>query len=193
MTATTHTTPATTPARPWRARAAWAASFLGFPIGGLAGIAVVGPVASTGAAVLGGAATGLVIGLAQALATRALPGRERLPLLGWPLATAAGVGAGLALGATTVGFATTLPALALQGLLTGLVVGPLQALVLPAAAGRRRWLWAAAAPVLFAIGWTVTTLAGIGVEAQFTTFGATGALVHTALAGLLLRAVLRRR
>ncbi len=149
--------------------------------------------ASTGAAAVGGAVTGLVIGLAQALAVRTLRDRDRLPVLAWPLATAAGVGAGLALGATAVGFATTLPALALQGLLTGLLVGPLQALALPAATGRDRLLWAAAAPVLWATGWAVTTLAGVGVDAQFTVFGATGALVHTALAGLLLRAVLRRR
>ena len=39
---TTTAPAATATARPWRARAAWAASFLGFPIGGLAGIAVVG-------------------------------------------------------------------------------------------------------------------------------------------------------
>ena len=184
----------TTPARTVRrGRLAWAASFLAFPVGGLVGTAVAGPVASTPAALLGGAATGAVIGLAQALATRALPdARQHLPAARWTLATAIGGGIGLALGATAVGFATTLPALALQGALTGLLVGPLQALALPAAAGARRWLWALAGPALWAAGWTVTTLAGVGVDAQFTVFGATGALTWTVLAGLLLRAVLRR-
>ena len=59
-------------------------------------------------------------------------------------------------------------------------------------AGARRWPWAAAAPALLAVGWTVTTVAGVGVDAQFTTFGATGALTYTVLAGVLLRAVLPR-
>ena len=178
----------TAPGPDLRGRLAWGASFLAFPVAGLAGAAVAGPVDTPLAALLGGAVTGLVIGAGQALASRALrrPGR-RLPALRWIGATAVGVGVGLALGASAVGFATTLPALALQGALTGLVAGPLQALALPA--GARRLPWAAAAPLLFAAGWTVTTLAGVGVDARFTTFGATGALTYTLLAGLLLRRV----
>ncbi len=186
------------PARPrpstgpdWPGRAAWAASFLGFPIGGLVAIGVVGRVDSPVAALVGGAVTGVVIGAAQALATRALRDRRRrLPFAAWTAASAVGFAAGLTLGESAVGFDTALGSLALQGALTGAVVGPLQALALPA--GSRRWPWAAAAPVLLAVGWTVTTLAGVGVDAQFTTFGAIGALTHTVLAGLLLRLVLPR-
>src|SRR3954447_21491972 len=107
-----------------------------------------------------------------------------------PTATTVGTAVGLTLGASAVGFSTSLGALALQGALAGAVLGPLQALALRP--GARRWPWAAAAPVLLAAGWTVTTLAGVGVDAQFTTFGAAGALTYTALAGLLLRAVLPR-
>ncbi|CAN5536049.1 hypothetical protein BH24ACT11_BH24ACT11_04350 [soil metagenome] len=49
-----------------------------------------------------------------------------------------------------------------------------------------------AAPALWAAGWTVTTLAGVDVDvdvdvdAQYTVFGATGAITYSALAGLLL-------
>src|SRR3954471_11597635 len=126
-----------------RGRAAWASSFLGFPIGGLAAIAAVGRVDSPTAALVGGAVTGLVIGGAQALATRALRDRgRRLPPVAWIAATTVGTAVGLALGASAVGFSTSLGALALQGALTGVVLGPLQALALPGgvaavAVGRR--------------------------------------------------------
>jgi hypothetical protein len=42
-------------------------------------------------------------------------------------------------------------------------------------------------PALWALGWTVTTLAGIQVGEQFTVFGSTGALTVSALLGLLLQ------
>ncbi|AJF69338.1 hypothetical protein [Streptomyces vietnamensis] len=39
-------------------------------------------------------------------------------------------------------------------------------------------------------GWTVTTLAGVGVDARFTVFGATGAPAFCALSGILLHGLL---
>jgi hypothetical protein len=84
-----------------------------------------------------------------------------------------GSAAGLLLGAATVDYATSLPALAATG-----------ALALDS--GRDRRLWAAAQPVLWAAGWTVTTLAGIDVERQYSVFGATGVLTFMLLSGLLL-------
>jgi hypothetical protein len=44
-------------------------------------------------------------------------------------------------------------------------------------------------PVLFALGWCATSVAGIGVEDQFTVFGAVGASVYTLLSGVLLARV----
>jgi hypothetical protein len=49
-----------------------------------------------------------------------------------------------------------------------------------------RWLWAVAMPPLWALGWTVTTVAGVAVEEQFTVFGAFGAVTFSALSGVLL-------
>ncbi|MGY1607889.1 hypothetical protein [Geodermatophilus sp. SYSU D00700] len=168
-----------------RAWAAWTATALAFPIAGLAGLAAAGgAVATPLAAAAGGAVTGLVLGAAQAVAAR-----RRLPVLRWTVATAVGAGVGLLLGATAVGFGTRLPDLALQGALTGLVVGIAQAAVLPRAAGRRRLAWAAALGPLWALGWTVTTAVGVDVEARYTTFGLTGALVVSALSAPLLTAV----
>jgi hypothetical protein len=158
----------------------WAAGFLAFPIAGLAGTGVAGRVDSPLAALLGGAVAGLVIGLGQTLASLG-----RLDIRRWVPATGIGMGLGLLLGAVTVGYGTSLRELALMGALTGLVLGPAQALALPRGS-RLRWAWAAAMPALWALGWTATTLGGIAVDEQFTVFGAYGAVTFSALSGLLL-------
>jgi hypothetical protein len=162
----------------------WSAGFLAFPIAGIAGNAVVGRVNDPGAALVGGAVSGLVIGTGQALLSR-----RRLDPRRWLPATAVGMGAGLALGAWAVDYGTSLTDLAVMGLLTGLVLGPIQALALPPRAAHR-WAWAVVTPALWALGWAVTTLGGIRVEEQFTNFGAYGALTFSALSGLLLHQLL---
>jgi hypothetical protein len=170
--------------RPWLT---WTAGFLAFPLAGLAGTAVAGRVDSPLAALIGGAVTGLVIGAGQTLAARG-----RLDIRRWVPATAVGMGLGLLLGAVTVGYETSLADLALMGALTGLLLGPAQALALPRGT-RLRWTWAAAMPALWALGWTTTTLGGIAVEEQFTVFGAYGAVTLSALSGLLLLLLLPSR
>lgn len=165
----------------------WTAGFLAFPLAGLAGTAVVGRVDSPVAALVGGAIAGLGIGLGQALA-----GRGRLDVRRWVPATGLGMGLGLLLGAAVVDYRTSLPDLALMGALTGLVLGPAQALALPRGT-RLPWLWALAMPALWALGWTTTTLGGISVDEQFTVFGAYGAITFSALSGLLLLRLLPER
>ena len=162
----------------------WFAGALAFPIAGVAGTAVAGRVDDAGAALVGGTVAGLVLGAGQALASR-----RRLDPRRWIPATAAGMGAGLLLGAWTVDYGTSLADLALMGALTGLVLGPAQALALPARAAHR-WSWAVAMPALWALGWTVTTLGGIHVDEQFTNFGLYGALTFSAVSGLLLHRLL---
>ena len=44
--------------------------------------------------------------------------------------------------------------------------------------------------MLWALGWTATTLGGIAVDQQFTVFGAYGAVTFSALSGLLLHRLL---
>ena len=41
-------------------------------------------------------------------------------------------------------------------------------------------------PLLWALGWTVTTVGGIDVDQQFAVFGAYGAITFMALSGVLL-------
>lgn len=170
-----------------RAWLIWTAGFLAFPLAGLAGTAVVGRVDSPVAALVGGAVAGLGIGLGQTLASRG-----RLDIRRWVPATGLGMGLGLLLGAAVVDYQTTLPDLALMGALTGLVLGPVQALALPRGT-RLAWAWAAAMPALWALGWTTTTLGGIAVDEQFTVYGAYGAITFSALSGLLLLRLLPER
>lgn len=165
----------------------WTAGFLAFPIAGLAGTAAGGRVDGPAAALIGGTVTGLVLGTGQALVSR-----HRLDARRWIPATGLGLGLGLLLGAGVVDYRTSLRDLAVMGALTGLLLGIAQTLALPART-RRRWAWAAALPALWALGWTVTTLGGIGVDAQFTTFGAYGAVTFSALSGVLLHWILGSR
>ena len=165
----------------------WTAGFLAFPLAGLAGTAVAGRVDDPIAALVGGTVAGLGIGLGQTLASRG-----RLDIRRWVPATGIGMGLGLLLGAVAVDYETSLADLALLGALTGLVLGPAQALALPRGT-RMRWAWAAAMPALWALGWTATTLGGIAVEEQFTVYGAYGAITFSALSGLLLLQLLPER
>jgi hypothetical protein len=165
----------------------WTAGALAFPVAGLAGTGIAGRVDSPTAALVGGAVAGLVIGVAQSLLSRG-----RLDIRRWAPATAIGMGLGLLLGAVTVGYETSLADLALMGALTGVLLGAAQALALPRHA-RLRWMWAATLPVLWALGWTATTLGGISVDEQFTVFGAYGAVTFSALSGLLLHVLLPHR
>jgi len=162
----------------------WTAGFLAFPIAGVAGTAVAGRVDDPLAALLGGTVAGIVLGLGQALVSR-----KRLDLRRWIPATGVGMGVGLLIGAVVVDYGTSLGDLALMGFLTGIVLGLAQAWALPRET-RQRWLWAAALPVLWALGWTVTTLGGISVDNQFTIYGAYGAVTFSALSGLLLHYLL---
>ena len=162
----------------------WTAGALAFPLAGLAGTGVAGRVDSPMAALVGGAVAGLVIGVAQALLSRG-----RLDIRRWAPATAIGMGLGLLLGAVTVGYETSLADLVLMGTLTGVVLGMVQTPALPRHT-RLRWIWAAALPVLWALGWTATTVGGISVDEQFTVFGAYGAVTFSALSGLLLHVLL---
>ena len=52
-------------------------------------------------------------------------------------------------------------------------------------------MWAGAVSAAWALGWAVTTAAGIDVERQYAVFGASGALVASGLLGALAARLLR--
>ena len=163
-------------------------TFLGFPAGGLAA-EVVGPVDSVASAVLGGAITGAVLGFAQWLGMRHTgPSPIR-----WIVATCVGFAVGLGVGSAAVGYQTDTAALAVQGAICGVVIGAAQAGVLYRQLGRIVWAWPAVLAGLWALGWTITASAGIDVEAQYTVFGSSGALVVTAATSILPIELARRQ
>jgi hypothetical protein len=163
----------------WR----WVAVGVAFPLAGLIGWKVGGRVDAVDAALVGGALTGAGLGAVEWWAAKGALGRAAA----WIGFSAVGYAVGLAAGAALVGYDTDLGALAVMGVVSGAVLGAAQGLLL-ARQGRRALAlpWAAAMPVLFALGWSVASATGIGVDDQFTVFGAGGAVLFTLLSGLLL-------
>jgi hypothetical protein len=171
-----------------RTTARWMVSFLGFPLGGLAAILVVGAVDNLTAALIGGLITGTILGAAQSWAM----GRSGPPALPWIVATGVGFMVGFGVGSAVVDYDTSLAALTVQGAISGLAVGIAQALVLRRRLGWLVFVWPAALPVVWALGWVVTTSIGVAVDQQFVVFGSSGALVVTALTAVLPLALTRK-
>ena len=189
MYAATTTTTTVTQSRSWAKIALrWMPTFLGFPAGGFVA-EVVGRVDSPGPAIAGGAITGAILGFAQWLGMR----RTGPSPIAWIIATAVGFAAGLGLGAAAAGYHTNTGALATQGAICGAVIGATQAAVLYRQLGRIVLAWPVVLAGLWALGWTITASAGIDVEAQYTSFGASGAIVVTAAMSILPIELARRQ
>jgi hypothetical protein len=111
--------------------------------------------------------------------------RHRGVGLVWIPATAAGLAAGLAVGAPLVSYRTDIASLVSMGAVCGLGVGIAQGAVLRDAGRCLGWSLTTAA--LWAAGWGITTAGGIDVEQQWVVFGAYGcstlALVQSIIIG----------
>lgn len=158
----------------------WTAGFVAFIIGGALATAVTGRINDFRSALIGGLIAGAVIGTGQWLVARRLLDPQT-----WIPATAVAMSIGLGVGAWAVGYGTSLGELALMGFITGIPLGAAQAYLLRDRLANA-WVWAAAMPLLWALGWTVTTAGGIDVDRQFAVFGAYGAITFMALSGVLL-------
>ena len=165
----------------WQFWAGWGLAFIGLPLGGLAATALVGGVTTPLDGAIGGVATGAVIGLAQWLVLR-----RRLALTPWWIAaTAAGMGAGLALGIALLGTDTAGITLPLRGLVTGAGIGIAQFALLRGSS-TRALVWPLVVACGWAIGWLVTRAVGIDLAQHWSVFGASGALTFQLLTGLAL-------
>jgi hypothetical protein len=159
----------------------WMVSFTGYPLGGYAAFLITGRVDGPGPALAGGLITGLVLGGIQAWAmNQAQPLRST-----WIAASGVGLMVGVALGAAMVDYRTDLSSLVTQGAVSGALLGLAQAAVLLRHVGSVVLLWPLFLAGTFALGWSVTTGAGIDVDQQFTVFGSSGALVATLLTCVL--------
>jgi uncharacterized membrane protein len=159
----------------------WTAGFVAFFIGGALATAAAGRINDFSSALIGGLVVGAVIGTGQWLVARRLLGNPQT----WIPATAVAMGIGLGVGAWVVGYGTSLGELALMGAITGIPLGAAQAYLLRDRLANA-WVWAAAMPLLWALGWTVSTFIGVDVDQQFAVFGASGAITFMALSGVLL-------
>jgi hypothetical protein len=173
----------------WRFFLWWTLAFLGFPLGGLLALVVVGSVEGAASGALGGALAGALIGAAQWLVLR------RYMRVGpeWVLATALGVAIGDALGALLTGAGTGIGALLITGLATGVAVGLLQWGLFLRGRLVVGSLWVPVVAIAWPLGWAVTWAAGVGVERGYYVFGASGALVFAAITGLAMLLMLRGR
>ena len=177
-------TPSTTPTRhpALRTTARWMVSFLGFPLGGFAATLVVGAVDSLTAALIGGLITGTILGAAQSWGIGPQrPGRPpvdrrhrhridgrirgRLRRRGLPHQPCSA----RPCKAPSAGSPSASPRPWCSGTASADWHWP----------GRPHW------PIVWALGWVVTTSIGIAVDQQFIVFGASGALVVTALTAVL--------
>jgi len=171
----------------WSFWLGWALAFVGFPLGGVAATALIGPIMTPLAGALGGAATGAIIGAAEWLALR-----RRLPLSPWWIAaTALGMGAGLPLGIALLGTSTDGAALPLRGLITGAGIGIAQYVLLRGVSSRAP-VWPLIVTLGWALGWIITRAAGVDLALQWSVFGSSGALTFQLLTGLVLAWMLRR-
>lgn len=158
----------------------WLATFVGFPAAGVVARLFVGDVDDLAAAAVGGLMGGAVLGAVQAFVGGIEPRRR----VRWIVATACGLSAGLAAGAHLVDYGTDTTSLVVMGAVCGALVGLAQAFSLPVPAAERI-AWMIATPALWAVGWFVTSHVIVDVERHHATFGSSGALLVSALSGIL--------
>ncbi len=162
--------------RPWWP---WIITAFAFPPAGLLADAIVGGVDSVAAAMAEGVIAGAVIGAVQWLFLR----KRGVPPT-WIAGTTVGMAVGLTAGSALVSYETSLGALVVMGLISGIGVGVGQALSFRPL--RRRALeWSLGTGVLWAVGWAITTGTGVDVDEQWAVFGISGALVVALLQSFL--------
>jgi hypothetical protein len=166
----------------------WILAFLSFPIAGLFAIFVV-PVTTPLRAVIAGAIAGAALGLIQWLVHK-----SRLPSLSiwWVAATSIGFAIGLAIGTAFLGSETGGNELLWRGAITGLCLGIAQWIILRQVLPLpQSVIWIGVVAVGWALGWFVTSAAGIDLSLKWYVFGMSGALTFQLLTGLVLYFLLR--
>jgi len=171
----------------WRFWLFWGLAFLAFPIGGLPANVVVGPVTNMMRGLLAGAITGVVLGLIQWFV---LKGAISLSMIGWVLATGAGMAVGLGLSVGALGSEMSGNNLLWRAVITGLFIGIAQWFILRNIFPQSI-IWVAVIALAWTAGWFITRSAGVDLSPKWSVFGATGALTFQLLTGLALYVLIR--
>lgn len=79
------------------------------------------------------------------------------------------------------------------GALSGLAIGALQAIVLRAERIENSWVWLFATSVACALGWLVTSSAGIALAPGWPVYGLSGAIVSQVITAVIVWRIVRRR
>ena len=168
----------------------WLPTFLAFPLAGLIAMLAVGSNTNPLTAFASGAIVGAIVGGAQWLAL----GRATNWLWGAGTLGAAAIGSMISM--FVVGAPVTALAASITGLITGALVGLAQGFVL-IRRGRRRlrvlFLWAATIAVSWTAGWLLTSAVIVDLDRGHAVFGSSGALLVTAVTGVVLRLILGPR
>ena len=164
----------------------WIPTFLSFPLGGLLGGLIFGPVSSPLAALGAGLLAGAVIGGAQWLALgRAADWR-------WLVDTAVAMSVGMTLSMLTVGAPVTPTAAIVAGVITGILIGGTQGLLLRRGVAVAA-IWTAVVGVAWGLGWLITSVVIVDIDRGHVVFGASGATIVTVITGVVLRLIIGPR
>lgn len=158
----------------------WMLTFVAFPLSGLIAIGILGSVTTPLRALAAGALAGAILGTAQWLVLR-MRGVSWV----WVALTIVGIAIGSAISNAVTDAGTSTGALVVTGAITGAVLGAAQGLAL-----RRGVLvigaWMVVVSIAWAIGWLATASVIVDADKGFITFGASGAILATAITGLVL-------
>ncbi|KAA9110300.1 hypothetical protein [Microbacterium rhizomatis] len=163
----------------------WMITFLAFPLGGVITAAVFGPARDPLAGLAAGLIIGTLVGGAQWLALGRRAGWR------WFAGTALAISVGTSLDILISFVIAPLGSVIAGAALTGILVGIIQGFLLRHR-GRTTGIWAAVTAAAWAIGAAISTLAVEG-DRGFAAFGTLGALVATAITGIVLRMLLGSR
>lgn len=165
---------------------AWVVTSLGFPFGGILALYLVGPMDDVVSAALGGLLAGAVVGAAQWPVLRHYLGIDAT----WVVATASGLTLGNAVGAVLTEAGTSINDLLVIGVVSGISVAAAQWTLLRERL-RYAGLWIPVLAVAWPLGWTTTWSIGVDISLGYTVFDAVGALVFTAITGVVLLLMVR--
>ena len=155
-------------------------TLLAFPIGGEIVALTIGSVRTNADALIGGAIVGIVLGALQFWALKPLNVNAT-----WVLSSAISLSIGSFIAALITGLETTSSSLAMQGLISGALVGVGQGLVQKLSKTSIA-IWTSSVSLTWALAWIVTSKVIIDVEYGYAIFGSSGALVATSILTLFI-------